>query len=276
MFSATTKFIASSLLLLAVTACSGGADNSANELYEQANRLYESGDAAAAIVLLDSIDRAYPSQTDVRRNGMHLRAMAIEKLTVDRLAATDSLIAVLTLENEKLAAQLTRVSNAVEPYIIANGTSLPPTGIQARLSPDGVAYLVSSLSGHAVHHTSVTATSASGSASTTPVPNDGERSVWSGSDELVHFVGAECDSILRFIASTNDRVTITWNGKTTYSRPLTVNEQAGIAVIGRYADTATRLKVAAYEHDRLEKQLEIARSQAARTFVDGKDDEKSK
>ncbi|MBD5185793.1 MAG: hypothetical protein HDS92_04190 [Bacteroidales bacterium] len=277
MCNAATKLILSSLTALCLASCGGDkTSDAARQLYESASATLERGNAAEALAMLDTLDSRYPSATDVRRQAMHIRARAQERTIVDRLAQTDSLIAALTLENETLSGSLQRVPNAVEPYIIASGSTLPATGIQARLSPDGVAYVVSSLTGHNVRHRSLTATADGGSATTASVPNDGERSVWSQGRETVHFVGAECDSLLRFIAEATGPVTITWNGASSFSRQLTPKEQNGLAIIARYAKVSTDLKVAAYEHEKLEKQLAVARSQAARTYQEEKAEKSEK
>lgn len=268
MSNATTKFITALLAAAALTACGDNKSQSAQSVYDAASTLLDQGNPAGAISMLDSLDSAYSGETDLRRRGMHLRALAMEKLTVAELSETDSLLACLTAESQQLSASLQKVSNAVEPYYIATGSSLAPTGLQARMAPDGVAYIVSSLSGHPVQHTSITASADGRSATTATVAFDGERSTREAGIETVHFVGAECDSLLRFISSATSPVTITWNGKTTYSRPLTNGEQKAIATVGTYAASVTAIKVATLEHQRLEKQLEIARSQAARTFPD--------
>lgn len=270
MLNAQTKLSVIGALALLLTACSGKTDpnEAAQPLFEQAQSLLDAGRPADAITLLDSLDRAHASAVKVRREGMNLRARATEQLTLNQLAETDSLMVTLQARQAELSGKLQRVANAIEPYFIASGSSLAPTGIEARVAPDGVVYLVSSLSGHQVRHTTVTASAGGETAATHPVGNDGERSEWTAQNETVHFVGEECDSIVRFIAKQTTPVTITWSGRSSYSRPLTAGEQKAIATIGEYAATSTALKVAVTRHERLEKQLEVARSQTARTTAD--------
>lgn len=268
MSNATIKLITAILAAASFTACGDNTSRSAQSVYDAASSLLEQGNPAGAITMLDSLDSAYPAETSLRRRGMHLRALALEKLTVAELAETDSLLACLTAESQQLSTSLRKVDNAVEPYFIAAGSTLAPTGLQARMAPDGVIYIVSSLSGHPLRHTSITASAGGRTASTATVAFDGERSSRNGGVETVHFVGAECDSLIRFITSADSPVTITWNGTSGYSRPLTASEQKAIATLGSYAASVTAVKVATLEHQRLEKRLEIARSQAARTYPD--------
>lgn len=268
MCNATTKFITALLTAAALTACGDNKSESAQNVFDAASALLEQGNPAGAITMLDSLDNAYSSETALRRRGMHLRALAQEKLTVAQLSETDSLLSCLTAEAQLLSSSLQKVDNVIEPYFIASGSSLAPTGLQARMAPDGVVYIVSSLSGHPVRHTTVTATADGRSASTTAVAYDGERSTREGGVETVHFVGAECDSLVKFITSAQSPVTVTWQGAKSFSRPLTAKEQQAIATVGTYAASMTAIKIASLEHQRLEKQLELARAQAARTFPD--------
>lgn len=268
MFSAPIKHSVILLVLAtALASCSPG-KSEADSLFSNAQALVEQGDPEAAIALLDSLDSAFPSEIELRRKGMHLRAVAREKLTVDLLARTDSVLATLQAEYEGMQGMLRRVDNPIEPYFVAEGFSPAPTGIEARLAPDGTIYLISTLTGHPVHHTLVSASAPGGTAQTARVSHDGERCEWSAGSETVHFVGAECDSIVRFITESSGPVTITWSGETTYSRPLTAGEHAALRAVGRCADVARGIRVATIEHEKLEKQLDMARSQAARTFVD--------
>ena len=270
MYNATTKFITLMLIAAsALTSCGDKKSAEAQELYNNAETMLNNGEASRAVAMLDSLDSAYADQIDLRRRGMHLRALAIEKLTVEELSHADSLLAQLTAQAQQMNGSLKTVDNAIEPYYIAVGSTLAPTGIEARMAPDGVVYVVSSLSGHpAVRHTAITASCGGKTASTAAIAYDGERSTRSGGVETVHFVGAECDSLVRFITSASEPVTITWYGASTFSRPLTANEQQSIATVGTYALTATEIKLATLRHQRLERQLETARSHIARTFPD--------
>lgn len=269
------RFITATLTLTALTflaSCKG--DNSAAEaqsLYDRAEAAINAGDNAGAMALLDSLDSRYASQTEIRRRAMHLRSLAREGLCTVRLAEADSMLVVTQLRADSLRHMLTWVNNDVEGYFIVEGTSLPPTGIQARVSSEGVFYLISSLEGHNIGHTSLSLSSDNGSVTSTSVAYDGERNRRDSGAELVHFVGAECDTLGHF-AFYNRRgpVTLTFNGQSgaTYSRPLTMGELSGIATAWDYASSLVRLKVYNLEHEKLERQLAVARSQSARTLPD--------
>jgi len=269
MYNAAIKaLIAGSLAILA--ACSGSnRENQAGALLEEAQSAYDTGNARLAISLLDSLDKAYPEYVDIRRNGMHVRAMAMEKKYSEQLAQTDSLLTIMSLHVDSLKNNLQWVNNPIEGYYVARGSALAPTGIQARISREGVFYIVSSLTGHPIKHTSIAFSSDAGQVTSSTVAYDGERNTRNGARELIHFVGAECDTLGQFALDNATAVlNVSFLGSGRYSRPLTENEHRDIATVYDYASSLVNLKVAALQHEKLEKQLAIARSQSARTFND--------
>ena len=271
MCNAVTKLMAASLIGMAGMSCSSSSDNSgkASALLEEARALCQSGDYKGSDRLLDSLNRTYPREFDVLRRALNIRAMVKEGITVRELAETDSLTAVLAVAVDSLKARLEWVPNQIEGYYAAAGAQLPPTGIEARINPDGVFYIVSSLSGHNVAHSAISLTADGATATSASVPRDGERNRVEGSTEIVHFVGAEADTIGKFAQEHAGRpMTLTFNGTSSFSRPLTMGEQQQLLDVYNYASAMRRLAVAALEHERLERQLATARSQVARTMPD--------
>lgn len=69
-------------------------------------------------------------------------------------------------------------------------------------------------------------------------------------------------------------MTLTFNGSSTYSMPLPQSQIQEIATLYEYSTIMRQAKVAALEKEKLTRALDIARAQAAKTFVEKTDDEK--
>lgn len=280
MLNAATKhiwFIRNSALtglILFATACGGDADKEkASSLLEQAQRAFEAKNYTETLALTDSIKNAYPKQIDIRREALHLSTRATEGLTLQRLQKTDSLTAVLGVEGDSLQRLMKFVSNPIEGYYIA--ASADPSkffgtnGLQARVSPDGDFTLMSSLKAKSVKSTAIEVSAGGEKAVTATVAHDGERNDRSMGAEVITFIGAECDSVGRFIsAHVNEPITLTFIGSGSYSMPLPASQAKEIALAYDYSSLTRRFKVAVLEKERLSRAVDIARSQAARTFVE--------
>lgn len=284
MFNAATntpRSIISAMAALSILAsCSGSGDKAkAQALLDEATTAYDAGNYAGALVLTDSIKSAYPAEIDVRRQALHLATRATEGLTVQKLQEADSLVAVLTVKGDSLQRLVKYIKNPIEGYY--TGATTDPesigtiNGLQARISPDGDFYIISSLKGKSIKSTSVTVSCNGESASTTAVAHDGERNDRSMGAEIITFMGVECDSLGRFINQHRAiPMTLTFNGATSYSIPLPAGQASEIATLYDYATTLRRAKLASIEKERLTRVLDIARTQAAKTYVETPADEK--
>ena len=282
MFNAATK----SILLTSITSisllasCSGSGDKAkAQTLLDEATAAFESHNYTGALALTDSIKTTYPAEIDVRRDALHLATRATEGLTLQRLQEADSLVAVLGVRGDSLQRLIKYVDNPIEGYYVGanspSGGIVGSTGIQARISPEGDFYIISSLKAKAVKSTSVTVSCDGVSASTSVVEHDGERNDRSMGAEVITFMGVECDSLGRFIEQhRNTPMTLTFNGSGSYSMPLPESQAAEIATLYEYSTTLRRAKVAGLEKEKLTRALDIARMQAAKTYVEKQDDEK--
>ena len=129
--------------------------------------------------------------------------------------------------------------------------------------------LGASLKTKSVKSTSVTVSAGGREASTSVVSHDGERNDRSMGAEVITFMGVECDSVGKFISENTDRdIKLTFNGASSYSMTLPSKEAREIALAYDYAATIRRFKVASLEKERLSRTVDIARSQASRTFVE--------
>lgn len=285
MFSAairsTIRLITAGLVSLPILfSCSGNDDKAkAQALLDSATEAYDSGDYALTLSLADSLKSAYPAEIDMRRQALHLSTRATEGLTLQRLERTDSLLAVLGVRGDSLRRLLRYVNNPIEGYYVGinakDGGIVGSNGLQARISPEGDFYMISSLKAKPVKSTSVTVSCNGQSASTATVAHDGERNDRSMGAEVITYIGAECDSLGHFIAiHCNEPLTLTFNGSSTYSMPMPQAQVKEIATLYEYSTTMRHAKVASLEKEKLSRALDISRAQAAKTYVEQPADEK--
>lgn len=264
-----TLLIGAPLLL---TSCGNGDTQKAQALLDNARDAYENKNYATSLLLIDSIKNAYPREFDIRREALHLSTLATEAQTLRQLESADSLTAVLGALGDSLQRNIKFVSNPIEGYYVAksvNPTSFTgSTGIQARMTPDGDFYIMSSLKAKPVKSTSVTVSANGKEARTATVNYDGERNDRSMGAEIITFMGVECDTVGKFIyENIHTPMTLTFNGSGSYSQALTPKEAVEIATLYEYATTIRQFKLASLEKERLTRALDLARSQAARTYV---------
>lgn len=274
MFNAATKTLTGLIILGALAAC-GNANGTkeAARLVDEANTALEAKNYSLALSLADSVRTAYPRAIDQRREAIHISAVANEGLNLRRLESADSLLAVLGVRADSLGRLVKFVSNPIEGYYIAAGAdpldTYNTTGIQARLSPERIFYIISTLKGKSVNSTSVSVSDGTTSASTATVAHDGERNDRSRGAEVITFMAPECDSVGRYILEHRTApLTLTFNGRGSYSVKLPPRTVEQTATLYEYAVTLHQAYLASVEKERLTRAIDISRSQAARTFVE--------
>lgn len=275
MLSAASKTITAAAIILTMASCGPKTDKeaaaAAQSLLEETRTAIDRGDYAGAIELLDTLQSRYAKVTEAQRKAMNLRPMAIEGLTIQEIEETDSMLAVTGWQADSLARLFRTVSdkNLVEPYHVskdAPATLIGHNTIQARVSPSGEFYLISSLDGHQVKHTSITVSAGGESVSTEDIPFDNARNYRSGSYETITFSATKCDSLARFIASHDNRpMKLTYNGTRSYSTNLPAKEVHRVADAWRWAEAQRQHKEAAKKLELLRAKLQLARDQQART-----------
>lgn len=276
MFNAATKTLTGLIMLGALAAC-GDANGTkeAARLVEEANTALEAKNYSLAQSLADSVRTAYPRAIDQRREAIHISAVANEGLNLRRLESADSLLAVLGVRADSLGRLVKFVSNPIEGYYIAAGAdpldTYNTTGIQARLSPERIFYIISTLKGKSVNSTSVSVSDGTTSASTATVAHDGERNDRSRGAEVITFMAPECDSVGRYILEHRTApLTLTFNGQggASHSVRLPARCVGETATLYEYAVILHQAYLTSVEKERLTRAVDISRSQAARTFVE--------
>lgn len=233
----------------------------------------ESGRYADAIEVLDSLQARYPDVIDAQRQSMALRPKAIEGLTVEEIERTDSLRAFAQWRVDSLAPMFRTEDNPklVEPYseaktapadLYAGGNT-----VVARLTASGEFYMVSSLAGTSVNHTSISLSSGDGEVVSGAVPFVADKAM---TREIVHFNAAKSDSLGAFAAAhDNHALTLKFIGKRTIASTLAPSEVHAIADTWRMAHARADVDSLTRRGRELEARLQVARDQQARTSADG-------
>ncbi len=276
MYNAAIKLAIAAVAITTATSCATKSQETveAENLLTMAENAVTQGNPEQAIILLDSLNKAYPTQIEVQRKALQLRPRAIESGTIAQLSQTDSLIATYQAENEQLKPAMKLISDKdlVEPYYVPvsgyNPQFLKTTGIQPRVDEIGQFYIISSVSGKNLRHTSITLKSPAGEVSTPAVPYDGETNYRSSGSEMITYLPEQCDTIGQFVVENiSQPITLIFNsenGKTTSSK-LSQAEIKGIADAYRYSRSIINGRDLTVKRQKLERQLQIARDQAART-----------
>ncbi|MDE6305785.1 MAG: hypothetical protein K2L90_04260, partial [Muribaculaceae bacterium] len=229
MFNAVNKLTLCALVAATLAACgsSGSKDTeSAAKLVADAENAIENHKYAEAIELLDTLQVRYPKEVEIQRKAMNVRPLAIEGLTISEMEQTDSLLAVASWQVDSLAPLFKTIADEklVEPYRViksATGDLFSTTGIESRLTQAGEFYMISSLNGNPIKHTSVSLSSQAERATTDNIPYDDAINYRSGNSEMITFTSTCCDTLGRFaIAHDNVKLTLTFHGKRDYSMTL--------------------------------------------------------
>lgn len=263
-------------MVLTVGSCGNKAQvEKAEALVSQAREALDSGRFERVFVLTDSIKNSCPEAIVQRREALHLAVRAKEGMTVRQLGQTDSLLAVLGVKADSLKQLVRFVENPVGGYYVAQGTNTGDvynkTGLQARMSPEGDFYIISTLKGLDHKSVSIRVSGPAGMATTPAVSYDGERNDRSAGAEVITFIAAECDSLARMVAlHPQDNMNLTFinmSGKC-HDTTLSKADASHIATLYKYATVLRQGRVASIERERLSRALDISRSQAARTYVE--------
>lgn len=268
-----------SCLVALMCACGGKQENpQARELLDNANAALEQQDYALATTLLDSLQKTFPSELGIQRESMALRPKVIEQTAVLQLQQLDSLDAAdtSTLTALKPALKWVKTPGMIEGYWIDakayNPNFMNTTGIEARVNEIGQFYIVSSVNPAGIlKHTSVTLKTGSESVTTQTVPYDGESNYRLGGGEVITFSPEQSDTIgftamQAMNANPSATGTLIFNGaKNTKSIRLNAAQTAAIANAYRYSSAVIRARDNQVLRQKLNRTIEIARQQAAKT-----------
>lgn len=259
-----------------MSACSGSdkTDPEARALFDGATTAYENADYSRAELLLDSLQKAYPAEIKLQREGMALRPKVIEKATLLKISTNDSLMALDKVEAERLKPKLkwVKTPRMIEGYWVAsegyNPSFMSTTAIQGRVSEIGEFYIVSSAK-PSLGHTAISLSDGRSKVSTPEVPYDGESNYRIDGGEIITFSPAQSDTIGGFaLANSGKPLALTFHGKSSRPVKLTATQTTALADAYAYARAVSRARQLSVDRQRLEATLQVARDQIARTVPD--------
>ena len=155
MYNAINKTVIAACALLLAAACADKEKEAAADLCRQTQQAIENRDYSRALTLLDTIDIRYRAQTDIRRQGIRLRAQAMEGIAMDSISSQDRALAQATIDAQAMAAKFKHIEDKVglEAYYIpldASDKVMTTTGVQPRISDQGFFYAVANVQGRAI------------------------------------------------------------------------------------------------------------------------------
>lgn len=269
MYNATCKIIIASILL-SLIGCANNHDLAQN-LYNEAASAIESKNYDKAICLIDSINTSYKEQTQVRRNALHLLAKATEGKTLREIEQNDSLITILQVEYNSMTPVFMEINDPklVEGYIIAKKANRPileESGLQARITPNGEFYVISSHIGN-IKHTSVSLICGKEQATSATVKYDGDKNYRSANTEMITFLMNECDTLGAFMQKhIGQHVSLRFNGNKSKTYKMNATDIEAFGLTYKYATIIAKLKSSLRRKEMLDQKLLLARDQIARTI----------
>lgn len=273
LFNIPTKRIIPALCAIAaLSGCSGNKPApEAQALFDEASIAYQVADYSRAKILLDSLQKSYPSEISLQKEGMALRPKVIEKATLLAISTNDSLMVYGHVEAEQIKPRLKwiKTPRMIEGYWVAakgyDPDFMAKTAIQPRVSEIGEFYIVSSAK-PLVNHTSIQLSSGTASAATPDVAYDGESNYRINGGEIITFSPAQSDTIGAFaLENAGKGLTLSFRGKSTRNIKLSASQVDAIADTYAYARAVKRARELTVERQRLEATLQVARNQIART-----------
>lgn len=247
----------------------------ARELYEEAQSQNISGNPSRSLELLDSLQRCYKPQTEWQRAAMKLRPTVIMSLTEQRIIDVNDSIAMLEECYNTLLPLMKKVDDKrlVEPYYVDRATYdaefMNGTGLQPRVSEIGQMYVITSVNGASLKHTGFTLSCNGNSVSVGPVPYDGELNYRIDGSEVVTYSPEQSIQAGKFVDDNRDsrNMTLTLTGNKNKNLKLNSKQIEAMSNCYRFSKSIVDARQLAFERERLQKQLEIARSQSERLSV---------
>ncbi len=271
--------VVAAVSILGLSSCSSESETAraARELYEQAEACNLAGEPAKALMLLDSIQNAYKGETDWQRAAMKFRPTVMISASEQQIQAVDDSIAMLEQQYNEALPKMKRIADArlVEPYFVDKATYnaefMNTTGIQPRVSEIGQLYFVSSANPGGIKHTGFTLSCDGESVQAGPVPYDNEMNYRINGSEVVTYSPEQSSPIGEFaVAHPGQSMTLTLTGGKSKNLKLNSKQVEAIVNCYNFSQSIVEARQLAFERERLNRQLEIARSQAER--LAGSDD----
>ncbi len=157
MLNAINKTLIAAVVAAAcsLAACSDKELDGAMALYQAAETGIGEARYSEALATLDTLNARYPEQTQVRRDALRLRALAMQGLALDSISAGSEALAAATIDREARDPEFRHVDSSVglEGYFLPKGVDekvMMGTCIQPRVSDKGFFYIVANVQGRSI------------------------------------------------------------------------------------------------------------------------------
>ena len=267
MFKGINKALAAMVIALAVASCGNAGKDEATKLYEQCAQEIANHNYTGALVLLDTLNARYPDQTAVRRNGLRLRATAMEGIASDSIGSADRALAEATLRLEAIAPKFRHVDSSVglEGYFLPVGVSeeiMNANAVQARVTDKGYFYIVANVQGRAIGLRSISLVD--GADSMTSAEISPSRVINVEGSEIASFNPEEVDGLAPWLAAHPGASKVVLSGaKGDVSIKLTDKLRQELLDCYEYASALQADRLAKIRREKYERMLATARDQLA-------------
>lgn len=237
----------------------------ATRLLAEARQAYDAGDFEAALTLLDSLDGSQREAVALRREGMNLRARAIEGATATRLPQVAQEIAATEQTIQALSPQMTALPGTEfdVPRNWPGRGDILTQGVEPRVQrPEG--YFRLAVKCRPIGFNSVRLSAGGQSVSTKPLPRD--RVAVSEGTELASLGQEEYAPLAAWLAEHRGQpVTLTLDGsRGKWSTKLTAAQVDALDQSWALSAAIMKMFELRKEQDRLTATLDIARRQAGK------------
>ena len=266
------------IVALTLTACGSKSSDTevATSLLNKATTACNEGRYDEAVQLLDSINRAYPHEIDVRRQALLLQPKVAEAASqqqlLDNRSETDlaqkQLEALMPFFNTYASDGKDRLEGYYEEKSTPANFRSRNT-IVARVNQAGEFVVISSVTNNTAHHTAVTLTDAASGTSATSGTVAYRGNPDKLSTESVRFTGELADTIGAFCSGVGARsLRLDFAGTAKIATTLSASEVAAIGRSWELSRAITRLQMLQSQRERLEAKVQLSRDQQARQQAD--------
>lgn len=246
------------------------AHNEAAELASQIDAAIENSHYVEAIALIDSLNRAYPDEVELRKSTLLSRARAMEGMILDSIPVYDAELARIQAEMSELEPQFVNVAmSGLDGYKVEHGAVdaafTSHTAVQPRLGDDDTPWtLAVNLAGRSIGIRGLQLKTAGTVTAQIMADNAAERRVRSDVGEMFSFGPEEADVIASSLTPGDSKVVITVVGERG-NVDIAVNEKMSNAIrrTARMAQLRTEDHNARVTRELLERKLLVARDQIA-------------
>lgn len=274
MYNAVNKTLVSlltSMVMLvavgALTSCSNADKENAQALLTQTEQQIEQKNYRDAIILLDTLNSRYPAQTQLRREGLRLRAVAMEGIAIDSIEAADRDLAVATLRLDSIRPLFKHITSSVglDGYFIpqeATDQVMTSTGISPRVSEKGYFYLVANVQGKAIGLKAVSFVDGAGEITSSEI--SASRVVSVEGSETASFNPEDLEGVGEWLAQHSSATKCVLKGsKSNVNVKLTAKERNQLVACYQFACALQSQRLASIHREKYERMLATARDQLA-------------